>query len=656
MTYSNSIYNNRIQTNQNISVLKHENKTLPPSSYKPAPQLQASQTGENSPFDLFWQVLESVGILGDDGLVTAKIAKKYPLESFDVGEFKTWFNFVCSPIQLDYGITYSILEFYAFLLTIGPKVGIKIISTSMFGGAVPSVFASYYMRTCNELYAKCCKDLGFEPTIKLITNAIQEDFQRKPPDYDFVTGVEGDLPLANSLVTKFFACKHANPTDLKHYDLKKAVASAIHYANSLEIYFSNKKFSIGSIFPVSEETIGQSFYNDYFVSKDSEFALASFGNDFKIDHNFVQEVNVDRSFFLHHGLRVTFMDQIKKIIEILSTTNISLHAILDMNLGKITPKHKFLGGLQSVLERAGKRTRVVSDVKRGWSGCISIKTMGYDIWQPNLMQELYSKINVNDDPLTFLKKTWENHYLKDRFVLIALGFNAMISLPESIEHSTKCQSWWEKIKGWYDLEKPTANCNEKSAPFFMALLAVFDKKAVSFSKCRDILQMYGCLNLSAPQTTIPKVRLSNPEAVWHEVNISQKIDNKNYAIVIPLNLNEAIESILKLNDSELDSLNDLIEFLRPKTVYDRYLIPKGLFNEKLANQALECFTHSHKALKSLGYELFLLYALSHPKTWALNNLIKYLPQILDDELAMANLKNALSGYPDNIETHKLISP
>jgi len=668
MTFSNPVRKNHMPTMLHNYPVRHENKVFSSPSTKPAPKLQVPNSEEGFLFDEFWKEVKAAAIADDNGWVFEEIAKKHPLDSFNADETRCWFNLITRPVQAKFGITYAILEFYAFLIVVGPKVGIKITSTNMTGGGVPSEFLSYYIRTCNNLHREqaasrvsqqnvaCCvsqqEDLSknHRQKNKLISDRMGLELRRKAPDIDLVTGIEGDLLVANHLVTQFFAWKLSNVKDYVEYDLGTAIREVLCFAN---------QFSKESISPELEYKIRQSFYNDYMESSDSDFTLASFGPaDFRIDHNFFHEKNIGRCLFPCHGLVVPYYHPVTKIIEIVRTTSLPLHAIQEMNLiPQITPKQEFCGGLQSILDFAGRRIRVISKVKRGWGGYITHKTNGYDGSQPNLHDQLCSEIKKELLPL--FKKRWENHHHKKLSILITLGFNTLISLPEDAVH----QDWWKELMLWYDAEVKELEKNQNAipeadvSPFLKSLKAALDSKTIPFSICRDLLQMYGCLTLSCPQNgDLPRVRLSNPEADWHEVNISQKIDKTVHAIFIPLNLHQAIENILKLTDSQLGACSDLLQYFYPRTTYDKKLIPTGLFDEKLANCALECLAHSHKTLNKLGYDLLLLYALSNPQPWALKNIIKHLPVILDDQLAMANLENVLNGFPDTIETHRIISP
>nr|MBA2726993.1 hypothetical protein [Parachlamydiaceae bacterium] len=433
-----------------------------------------------------------------------------------------------------------------------------------------------------------------------------------------------------------------------------ALKKTLLFANQLVVDLQNKQITFEALFLDSEAIIRNFFYNNYF--KNNDFALTSFGlADLIIDHNFLPKDNVGRTIFLHHGLIVPGIDPIQELINIIQTKDLSFEEILKAKmLPKITPKADFRGGLPSIVLRAGKRLSIASKVdERAWASCISNIGIDYDVCDPRLEEELFYLTN-DSDRLTFLKSKWENHHFKDRITQVALGFNAMLSLNENAGHSAKSQVWWEEIMRW-----DNSIFTELKSPFFNELKGILDSKAVSFSMCRDFLLMFGCLRLVSPQSkevSALTVRLSNPEAEWHKINISQKVNNINYAISIPLDLNRALETLFKMNDSQLDSLRNTFKSFYFNSPYKKDLIPLGIFNEKLADQALKCFKHSHKVIRNLGYELLLLYALSKPEAWVLKNLIRYLPLICDDQITIANLEMVLKDFPNDMVTQKLIYP
>jgi len=671
MTFPNSDYKNRIRPNQIYIPVTKENKVFALSSSTPIKENQELSIGVISPFERCKQRLESVGLVDDRGWVTKEAIGKYPLESFDLEEHKTWINLNCKPITTKFGITFSILEFRAFQLVVGPKVGIKICSTNWVGGCNPFKFPSYYIRTWNEIYKKRCKELNLVPEGDLICKEIEEDLHRRSPDYDLATGIEGDLSVANDLTTKFFAWKLANVNKYDKYDLATALKDVFELQNKLVIQNGVTQFTIDSIPVDCEKRIRDSFFHNFYDNSsityydDSEccFAMAAFGkNHFFFDHNYLHQEKIGRTIFQHHGLIVPDEEPVIKLIELLVFKAIQLQAILDNmdQLPKITPK----GGLQATAERIWKTLRTISNVnKGGWGAFVSNRAVGYDVWDPHMGEELFRKVHKSE-VLDVIKSKWEGHHFKNPFSLVLLGLNAMIFLPEDAEYENICRTLWKEIMNLYDsrildlAENKRRFFDENKLPFFMALKSVLSTEAIPFSMVRDILQIYGCLCLSSPQSEQPsalKVRLSNSEALWHEVNISQKVNKIVYAMPIPLNLNEAIDLILQLNDSQLDLLDDLLKNLLPKEAYKKDLIPKGLFDEKLANQALKCFDHSHPVLKRLGYELLLLHSFRDPELWVLKNLIKYLHIIVDDAMAMSNLENVLAGYPDNLENHKLLA-
>ncbi|MBA2728582.1 MAG: hypothetical protein H0U49_10480, partial [Parachlamydiaceae bacterium] len=629
-------------------------------------ECQIPFTGNFTAFDQYWQDLKNVDFIDSKGIPTEEISKLYPLGSFDNDEFKTWFNFVTRPIQARLGIQFSLVEFYAFLFTIAPAAGIKILSTNICGGAIPEMFSSYYIRTLNDCYAKRCNEKKHLPKNVLIAkeSEIAEDFKRESPDYDLATGIEGDLDMANRLVSKFFAWKLLSQKVDSVYDIKTSVLEAIDFSGKLGIILLNDPRQFDFCVSYFEEQISASFYNKYYSNKN--FALSSFGpDDLIIDHNFLPEEKLGRTIFLQNSLNVPSIDPIKQIINILHR-NIPFDEILNMNLlPKITPSHPFRNGLASIVARAGKRMIAIdiSDVDdRGWGACITNKSIGYDAWEAGLQEKLFNKTK-DADRLNFLKNKWVNHLYKDPLALIPLGFHALLSRVRNAEHHDKGQIWWNEISRWYDneiriLEKSNSLPAHEKLPFFMDLKAILDNKSVPFNLCSDFLQLCGCLALSAQSndSSALNVCLSNPEADWHEMKISQKIDKRVYAISIPLDLNRALGALVKLKEEEIDSICSLLKHLRPHKEYDRELIPIGLFNEEIATQACKCFKQPSSDLTAIAYEILLLCAFSNPEPSILNHLIKYLPQISDEQIAKGNLRDVLDSFPNNVEIQNLVGP
>jgi len=281
MTFPNLIHNNHIQTRINNFPLRGEWQS------SPSPESQVSN---------------------DEGLILKEIEKNYACDSFDRNELKSLFDFVCKPIQTKTGETFSIIELYAFLITVVPNADIKIISIDLCSPEKDSIFGGYSW-TLNNCDEKGC----ISSTCELRTV------------------IKGDLVVANDLINEFFAWRKylSNPMTIGHYDLKTAIHNAISFAGQSS-----------SDCITSRKMLTKLIEN---CSAGNAFAIPSFG---PIDHHFILENDIDTTF----RLVVPSFEPIKKMIEIIGRLEIPRRAILDMDLiPKITPKQDFVLDLKQAL-------------------------------------------------------------------------------------------------------------------------------------------------------------------------------------------------------------------------------------------------------------------------------------------------------------------
>ncbi|MBA3602954.1 MAG: hypothetical protein H0W50_04795 [Parachlamydiaceae bacterium] len=633
MNIQSSIFDNAEACSvlKNAIYLRHPSNELNSPLHPPSTQLKT--IGAISPWEVFWDKAKEAQIVDDNGCIREEIIRNYPMGELSSEEIQAVIKILKEPIHGKNDITFTLLDYFSYLIEEAPKhFQITLTSINLIGGILPSALKSYYIRNLNELYKKQCIALGIEDIQDLISGAVAADFDRIPPDTDILTTIDkGDLGLMINLGTRFFA---------KMLKTKQNI---------------NQK----------DKLIRDTFYNAKTVLPN--FSLVSFG---ATDCNFVHNSNINQNLFLHHALRLNILPLIKA----LNQKNCKISNKNELNLSKLIPTHEYCGGWEAMLARAGKKLvckNVPND--RAWVAYISNKTIGYSFWDPKLERKLFEIMiatKTKTEMFTLLKKKWQDHHFKEPLALIPLVFNAVISLLEN--HYEDPRSLWIEATCWYEAEiidlekqqKPTSNA-EKS-PFLIALKETIEDNTVPIEAFRDILHVYECLMHSSPQlyesTPEPKALLSNSEAIWHEVTISQKIDLKNYAISIPLNLLEAIQTLLKLTFDQFQSLSKLTSYLSPRGPFKRGLIPTDLITDNLADEILKCFDHPHNNLNSLGYDLLLLYALSTPKPWILKTLIKHLPKafifIAKEHYLrlLINLENALKGFPETIEIHKITTP
>ena len=338
----------------------------------------------------------------------------------------------------------------------------------------------------------------------------------------------------------------------------------------------------------------------------------------------MHDCDISRSLFLHHALRLDILPliialQSNKIIPTLVPTQES--------------------GWGPVLARAGKKILYKNTPNyNGWSALISNISIGYSCWNPKLVQQLFqimTATHTKENILLFLQNKCEDHHDKDPLAFIALICNALFCLPKPFQDKALLTTL-ESIP------------HQTKSPFLMALKKAFTDTTIPFEAVVSILQVYGCFLHCSEQsykpTELPKGLLSDTC-----VTISQKIDGKNYAIVIPLHLSDAIQTLLKLTSEQLESLNSLIVHITPKSAFKKNLIPIELFF--YVDDLLFFLEKSNNSLKKLGYNLLLIYSLKTPKPWLLTTLVKNLN--LGNHVS---LKEVLKGFPDTIEMHRITSP
>nr|MBA3604271.1 hypothetical protein [Parachlamydiaceae bacterium] len=599
----------------------------------PSPCTQTPGIGASSPWEEFWDKAKEAQIVDDNGCIRDEIIQNYPMGELSPEEIQAIIKILNESITGKNDITFTLLDYFSYLIEESPKqFQITLTSINLIGGILPSVLKSYYIRNLNDLYKKQCQALGIEHKKVLVTGAVAADFDRVSPDTDILSTIDkGDLGLLINLGTRFFA----------------------------------KKLNTRQNINQKDKLIKDTFYNAKTVLP--FFSLVSFGDT---DCNFVHNSNINQNLFLHHALRLNILPLIKA----LNQKNCKLPHKIELHVAKLTPTHEYCGGWEVMIARAGKKLvckNVPND--RAWVAYISNKTIGYGFWNPKLEQKLF-KIMIatksKAEIFTLLKKKWEDHHFKEPLALIPLIFNAIISLLEN--HYDDPRALWEEAMCWHDAEIMNLEKQQKKIPhtekssFLIALKETIETNTVPIEAIRDILQVYECLMHSSPQpyesTLSPKALLSNPEAIWHEVTVSQKIDLKNYAISLPLNLLEAIQTLLKLTFDQFQILCKLIPYLCPKEPFKKELIPTNLITDNLADEIIKCLDHPHNDINSLGYDLLLIYALSTPKPWILRTLIKHMPKALVSvakdhrSRLLINLEETFRGFEDTIELHKITSP
>jgi len=584
-----------------------------------------------SELDLIKLKLQKAQITDATGVVFDEIIAKEKISGISINESLTLIVLFETAIELENGNTYTPLEFYQFIIEEASKLDFEITSIFMIGGGLPYLFSDCYISNLNTLYKRKCMQLGIIDNDNLITKEVADDFNRVPPDYDFLVVVKdkGELRLLNKLVTQFFAAK------MPEKDLT---------------YFTQKS---------SGEKKG--FFREF--ANSGIFSLSTFGPcAFIIDNSFVFE-NHKNILFTHHGMKLSILPFIKSLkVQEKQYNRLLLH-------NNLLPEIPLEGNWQSLCDRATKEISLVNITtvnNRGWAALISNRKDGYTYRQLGLPNMLLNK--VDGDPLIFLEKRWEVHDKKQRVALISMGLNAIISLLENPTHSPHAREYWHQMMGWCEQEKmdkintPESLLNDKSATFYLNLKETLDNKTTSLPALSAFLQLYASLKTCSPQSTSAiKCHLRGTGLSNREISILQKIDTNNYAIFIPFNLFDALETLLKLDSIQLDNFDILIENLSPQHPYDRALIPGELTCEKLINRVVtKCFDQAHRSLMRAGYELLIIYALHNPQQWILKSLVSNLPAAMgsikkeQQPLLLANLENVLKGCLGNIEDQKLI--
>ncbi len=591
-----------------------------------------------TPWDVFWTKAKEAQLVDSEGRIIKCTFDKYPFMELNNEEIQGIIDILEKPMLGKFGINYTLLEYFQYLLSSSTKeLKLPINSINLVGGILPSLIKKYYIRTLDNVYKKQCEVLNIECTGVLISEELAADFERVSPDTDIVSTIDsGDLGLLVNLNTRFFATK-----------------------------LRNKDANIGQ----KDQIIRKNFYLDLLDKPDFSFVkLAS--DDVIIDSTFVHKINVNRCLFSHHGMKLNIMPL---ILQLNSSVKNSLATIKNL---KLVPNNDFCSGWEAMFARAGKKIVCKDNPNEwAWAAYISNKSTGYGMSDPNIELKLFHKMNssnLNINPLPLLKKKVLNHHFNDPLVYITLAFNAIMSLQKIDEYSSTSRLWWDDLMCEHNLaieelkKEGTVPLDDEKNTFLFLLKKSLDCKTVSVMTCTAILQIYGSFLHSSFQSNKAlyeiKGVLTNPESLsWHEVSLSQIIDQRTYAICMPLNLSKAITTLLNLNPEQLDVLEDLINHVCPNTAYVKALIPTGLITNKLIDQALQCFDNPHKALKRMGYEILLIHALSMPQPWVLISLVKYLPTALiaydktHHARVMANFEEALKGFPDEIKTHRIIS-
>lgn len=218
------------------------------------PSIPSSQTEH---WSIFRSKLKNAGIIDDNGKVTDDVIKNYPLPSLLHDEIQKVVDFLTMPIQANLNITFTLVEFFDYLL-----VNASLTSVNILGRDLLSLLVSYSIRVLNGLYDR---------EEELICPEILAALTLTPPVYELVSTVKnGNLKQFHQLVVNFFALKLQD----KNLDLDA------------------KKQLIQERFFLDECNIGS-------------FSLTSFGLKGKIviNHSFIDEANVNDTSFLSHSLQ-----------------------------------------------------------------------------------------------------------------------------------------------------------------------------------------------------------------------------------------------------------------------------------------------------------------------------------------------------------------